>query len=221
MRGGIATFLRYLPSPCKDEQMRDRVVRVLSLVVLFGASLLAACQPMPPWASTAARPAALESLAVDPADGSLLTADGGLFRSGDHGQHWRPLPVPSALHPDRLRQVTTSTATPTSLFAAGPGAGIVRSDDDGRHWRSISAGLPSQDVGAFAVHSFRPETIYAAIAGQGVFRTEDGGSRWQKMDEGPPAPVVALTHSTLEGSMNTGWLYAATPDGPYLSMDCF
>ena len=41
------------------------------------------------------------------------------------------------------------------------------------------------------------------------------------MDEGPPSKVTALAHSTYEGSMNTGWLYAGTPDGPYLSMDCF
>jgi len=63
--------------------------------------------------------------------------------------------------------------------------------------------------------------VYAWIAKQGVFETEDGGERWQKMDAGPPTQVVALAHSTLEGSMKTGWLYAATPDGPYLSMDCF
>jgi hypothetical protein len=54
-----------------------------------------------------------------------------------------------------------------------------------------------------------------------VFRTEDSGGRWQKMDVGPTTDVVALAHSTLEGSMNTGWLYAATSAGPYLSMDCF
>jgi hypothetical protein len=41
------------------------------------------------------------------------------------------------------------------------------------------------------------------------------------MDNGPPVPFVALAHSTLKGSMNTGWLYAATFRGPYLSMDCF
>jgi hypothetical protein len=76
-------------------------------------------------------------------------------------------------------------------------------------------------VAAFAVHSFRPETVYAMIQGQGVYRTEDDGGRWQKMDNGPPAAVAGLAHSRLEGSMNTGWLYAATPDGPYLSMDCF
>ena len=54
-----------------------------------------------------------------------------------------------------------------------------------------------------------------------MFRTEDSGGSWMLMDEGPPSKVTALAHSTYEGSMNTGWLYAGTPDGPYLSMDCF
>lgn len=171
--------------------------------------------------TTAAQSGPVLSLAVDATDGSLLKVSGGFFRSTDRGASWHPLPIPATLHPDRIRQVATTGAAPTSLYAAGPGTGVVRSDDDGRTWRSISAGLPNQEVAAVAVHSFRPDTLYAWIPRRGVFRTEDGGARWQRMDDGPPAPIVALAHSPLEGSMNTGWLYAATTQGPYLSMDCF
>ena len=160
------------------------------------------------------------SLAVDAGNGSLLEAAGGLFRSTDQGRTWQPLPLPADLKPSTLVQVATTSAA-ASLYAAGPGAGVLRSDDAGQTWRRISSGLPSQEVGALAVHSFRPDTIYAWIKGQGIFRTEDSGGRWQKMDDGPSATIATLAHSTLEGSMNTGWLYAATPDGPYLSMDCF
>jgi photosystem II stability/assembly factor-like uncharacterized protein len=160
-------------------------------------------------------------IAVDGGDGTLLKAHGGLFRSTDQGVSWHPFPIPVSLHPDRIGQVATTAADPARLYAAGPGAGITRSDDHGRTWRSIGGGLPSQEVGAVAVHSFRPDTVYAWVLRRGIFRTEDGGGRWQKMDDGPPVPVVALAHSPLEGSMNTGWLYAATPEGPYLSMDCF
>jgi photosystem II stability/assembly factor-like uncharacterized protein len=169
----------------------------------------------------AATQTAALSLAVSAADGSLLKAEGGLFRSTDGGKHWWPLPLPETLHPDRLRQVATTVTAPASLYAAGLGAGVVRSEDNGRTWRSIIAGLPGQDVAAFAVHSFRPDTIYVWIPRRGIFRTENSGRQWQKMDDGPPASVLALAHSPLKGSMNTGWLYAATPSGPYLSMDCF
>ena len=194
---------------------------------LFGlavALIIAACQSTrsaSPASGSAAATGPAVSLAVSTVDGSLLKAGSGLFRSTDRGKSWQPLPLPADLHPEAIRQVATSAAAPTSLYAAGPGAGVVRSDDNGQTWRSVGAGLPSQEVAAFAVHSFRPDTLYAWIKGQGVFRTEDSGGRWQKMDAGPGGDVVALAHSTLEGSMNTGWLYAATPEGPYLSMDCF
>ena len=176
--------------------------------------------------SDAAPLAATTSLAVDAGDGSLLKAAGGLFRSTDRGASWRPLALPDDLPADKIRQVATTAEAPDRLYAAGPGVGVVRSDDRGETWQSLSEGLPSQEVDSFAVHSYLPDTLYAWIVGQGVFRTEDGGEAWTLMDEGPTRdesslPVRTLAHSTYEGSMKTGWLYAATPDGPYLSMDCF
>jgi photosystem II stability/assembly factor-like uncharacterized protein len=201
--------------------MTTSTTRCLALVTLL---LLAACQAAPsraPDAGAIVQPEPMSALAVDPADGSLLAAGGGVFRSTDQGRTWTPLPLPADQQAAGVRQVASSTAAPSSLFAAGPGAGVLRSDDRGQTWRAINAGLPSLDVAAFAVHSFQPDTLYAWIEGQGVFRTEDGGEQWQQMDNGPRAPVAALAHSTLQGSMNTGWLYAATPEGPYLSMDCF
>lgn len=189
---------------------------LLSLVVGYESVRPNALQP-----TLAAQPAGTPGLAVDAADGSLLKARGGLFRSADRGRTWSARPIPAALHPDRIDQVATTAAAPTRLYAAGNGSGVIQSDDRGRTWRAIQTGLPSLEVAALAVHSFRPDTIYAWIARRGIFRTEDDGGRWRKMDDGPSAPIVALTHSSFEGSMNTGWLYAATPQGPYLSMDCF
>ena len=190
---------------------------LLGLVSVYGPVRFSSAE-----AGRAAPTGSALGLAIDPADGSLVRVGGGaLSRSTDQGQSWQSLPIPDALQPDKLVQVATSSAAPSTLYAAGPGAGVVRSDDRGQTWHQIGGGLPSNQIGAFAVHSFRPDTLYASIDGQGVFRTEDGGGRWQKMDDGPSGIVTALAHSTLEGSMNTGWLYAATPAGPYLSMDCF
>lgn len=197
--------------------------RLLGLSVLVLTLLLAGCQAtgLENLVGDRSSDEHASGLAVDATDGSLLKAARGLFRSVDGGGRWEQLPLPSSVRPERLRQVVAPAAAPSKLYAAGPGAGVVGSDDRGRTWRAIGGGLPSQEVAALAVHESRPDTLYAWIEGQGVFRTEDGGGRWQKMDDGPGPPVAALVHSPLEGSMNTGWLYAATPDGPYLSMDCF
>ncbi len=202
--------------------MFDRGTRI-SIAIVFLAMALLQSAVEPPRASAQDRSPAESavSVAVDAADGSLLKIDGGLFRSSDEGQSWSPLALPEGVDPTTLRWVATTADAPDSLYAAGPGAGILRSEDRGETWRTVSDDLPSQEVAAFAVHTFRPDTLYAWLDGQGVFRTEDSGAKWTRMDEGPPAKVTALAHSTYEGSMNTGWLYAATPDGPYLSMDCF
>ncbi len=203
-----------------------RLARVAPLVLLLPllALILAGCQTTRPGAGhdQPTQPVGpVTSVAIDAADGSLLEVAGGLWRSTDQGQTWGTFPIPASLHPDKLRQVATMSSASASIYAAGPSAGVLRSDDGGKTWRQISSGLPSQRVAAFAVHSNLPDTIYAWILGQGMFRTENDGQRWEKMDDGPSGPVVAIAHSTLAGSMNTGWLYVATPGGPYLSMDCF
>jgi photosystem II stability/assembly factor-like uncharacterized protein len=196
--------------------------RVLFATVLLAVALLHSAIALPSASAQDASPAGSAlALAVDAADGSLLKIDQGLVRSSDDGRSWTPLALPEGTDPTTLRWVATTAEAPDSLYAAGSGAGIMRSDDRGTTWRTVSDDLPSQEVAAFAVHTFRPDTLYAWIEGQGVFRTEDSGGSWLRMDEGPPTKVTALAHSTYEGSMNTGWLYAATPDGPYLSMDCF
>lgn len=199
-----------------------------SLGAVFVAALVllvSACQggsPSNPFGTAAPDTTrAPQALAVDPTDGSLLKAGGGVFRSTDQGHTWSALPIPSSLQPTSLLQVATTSAAPDTLFAAGSGAGVIRSDDRGQTWSAINSDLPSTAIAAFAVHSFHPGTLYAYIEGQGVFRTDDGGDNWQLMDAGPQARVLGLAHSTLPGSMNTGWLYAATGDGPYISMDCF
>lgn len=202
--------------------MFGKETRELFAAVLLALALVPSAIAPPGASAQDASPAgAAVSVAVDAVDGGLLKIDGGLFRSSDGGQNWTPLALPEGVDPTTLRWVATTAEAPDSLYAAGPGAGVLRSDDRGTTWRTLSDELPSQEVAAFAVHTFRPDTLYASIDGQGVFRTEDSGGSWMLMDEGPPAKVTALAHSTYEGSMNTGWLYAGTPDGPYLSMDCF
>src|SRR3546814_15414001 len=66
-----------------------------------------------------------------------------------------------------------------------------------------------------------PDTVYAVVAEQGIYRSEDGGAGWRMMDKGPEAEIQRIIHSNLEGSMQSGWLFAATDRGVYRSMDCF
>lgn len=197
------------------------------IAVLLAIFLLPACassEPAPPTiaAETEAEIGVSRSvaLAYDPSDGSLLRADQeGLFR-------WRSTvgwTEVDALGSAGFSAVVVDPDQPATVYASGVGLGVIRSDDAGETWRGVSVNLVDLDVTALAIHSFRRKTLFAWVEGDGSYRTEDGGKSWLRMpDPAPPdADVRGLTHSTLPGSMNTGWLYAATPTGAYLSMDCF
>ena len=192
---------------------------------LLGLVFLAACggnAPLAqtPTASRALQPSDSVALVYDSSDGSLLKADqAGLERWRGSGQ-WETVNTPQTFG---LSGVVVNPDQPGMIYVSGPGLGVMRSDDGGQNWQALTADLPSLDVTALALHSFRRQTLYVWLRDMGMYRTEDGGAHWARMpDEGPPdKDVRGLTHSTLPGSMNTGWLYAATPTGAYLSMDCF
>jgi len=217
-----------------------RKTRRIAVILLIGLSLLTACAgsstplaPANPLVADGALPAPAGpmvpqkigpsdsvALAYDPTDGSLLKADrNGLFR-WRAGNGWESIDMPQTFG---LTGVMVNPDQPATIYASGPELGVIRSDDGGATWRAVNTGLPRLDVTALALHSFRRETLYAWVRGEAIYRTEDGGANWKRMpDQGPPdKDVRGLIHSTLEGSMNTGWLYASTPTGAYLSMDCF
>ncbi len=166
-------------------------------------------------------PATLTGLAFNPTDESLLKVDaGGLFRFTFAKGAWEVISVPADLG---LTGLALNPDDPTQLYVSGLSVGVLKSTDGGQNWTAVNNGLPTTKVSALAMHSFRRETLYVWLWSDGIYRTEDGGLSWRRMpDEGPPdKDVQGLVHSTLPGSMNTGWLYASTPSGAYMSMDCF
>lgn len=160
------------------------------------------------------------ALAYDPKDGSLLKADNAGLLRWRTGTGWRKVNIPQV---STLSAIVVNPDDPAMYYASGLGVGVIRSNDSGNTWQAVNTGLPNLDITALAIHSFRRDTLYAWVRGKGVARTEDGGANWkQAPDQGPrDTNVHGLIHSTLPGSMNTGWLYADTPTGAYLSMDCF
>lgn len=158
------------------------------------------------------------ALAYNPTDGSLFKGDSQGLSHWQAGVGWESVAIPG------VTSLTGVVVNPTSLdnlYVAGLGLGVSRSDDGGTNWQTINNGLLSQEVTALAMHSSRREILYAWVNKEGIYRTEDSGANWQKVPEVTIADpnVYGLAHSPLPGSMNTGWLYAATPSGAYLSMD--
>ena len=206
---------------------------IFSIVILL-AMILSACAqntasaPIPN-ATKVTRPSGVRALAVDPRDGHLLkAASEGLFQSHDSGKSWQVMTLPVDVAGKGVSQVAIRKDQPDTIYIAGEEIGIWRSRDAGKTWDKVTHGLPNDSVTALALHSNGyprddSKSLFAWIAGVGIFQSQDEGDNWERPpDQGPPNPnVLALTHSPLSESMNTGWLYASTPEGAYLSMDCF
>ncbi|MDQ6679473.1 MAG: hypothetical protein M3Y67_00720 [Pseudomonadota bacterium] len=189
------------------------------------ATALGLVSLIPHLRAESAPPAATEggtiSLAFDAAHGALLKASvESVLRSDDGGHRWSRLALPPSAVPRRIHSVAVAAGS-SSIFVAGTGIGVLRSDDQGRTWSPRNDGLQSPDVAALAAHADRPETVYAYLRAKGIFRSEDGGRRWRLMDAGPRGGVSSFFHSNMPGSMQSGWLFVAGPDGVRRSMDCF
>lgn len=196
-------------------KITNRFWRALSLTSWVMASLS--------FAGTAgAAEEALPSLHYDTTGERLLKVQANqLFESMDGGAAWTTIPLPDKVAEGRLVTVSVPATAEQALYIAGPSIGVQRSTDHGETWQELNDGLPNQDVTALDVHRHQPETLYAVIAHDGLYQSEDAGATWKKMDSGPAQPVRRLIHSDMEGSMQTGWLYAVSDDAVRLSMDCF
>lgn len=161
------------------------------------------------------------ALAYDSGSGELLKADAhGIYRSGNGGKSWVLVPGPPA-PAGRIDAIAAPAKSKTALYVAGPGMGVWRTADDGAHWSERDKGLPSREVTAFAAHATLPNTLYAYVPQRGIYRSENAGRAWRLMDSGPKEGIRQLIHTNMPGSMQTGWLFAATSRGVRRIMDCF
>lgn len=192
---------------------------------LGGAGLLVALLGLSGWAAASATEAArgaAVALTFDGTSQTLLKASAyTLYRSGDGGRHWAPMDLQPAPGAGRIASVAAAAGGMGAIYIAGPGIGVLRSEDGSRSWSARNEGLPGRNVTALATHADQPETVYAYVEGHGIFRSQDGGLRWQLMDAGPRGGILRFVHSNMPGSMQTGWLFAATERGVRRAMDCF
>lgn len=173
-------------------------------------------------AARAADPAAdgVGALAASRMDATLYRAAGrSVSRSPDGGRSWQELKLPVSSSA-RIQSISLSAANPAAVYLAGPGLGVMRSADGGERWTSLGRGLPP-GVTAVAAHARQADTVYAYAPARGIYRSEDRGRRWRLMDAGPRGGITQFVHSDMPGSMQTGWLFVAGPNGVRLSMDCF
>jgi len=187
---------------------------VLTLALLLGVQTTEAVE-------ASQQDGSVVGLAYESGTDTLLKAYArALYRSADGGQSWRKLEIAS-LEDGEIASLATSPASQVVMYVAGPRLGVLRTDDGGKTWVERNEGLPSRNVIAVTAHTTQPETFYAVVKEHGVYRSQDAGKSWRLMDRSVREGVRQLIHSDMAGSMQTGWLFAATPKGIRRAMDCF
>lgn len=186
----------------------------LAITLLFGAGA-------PARAGANEQNGSVVTLAYDSGAETLFKAYAhALYRSVDSGQSWQKIEI-RVLGDGRITSVTASPAGKGVMYVAGLGLGVLRTDDGGKTWTKRDEGLPSRDVIAVAAHTTQSETLYVVVKDRGFYRSQDAGKTWRLMERGSQQELRQLIHSNMAGSMQTGWLFAATAKGVRRVMDCF
>jgi photosystem II stability/assembly factor-like uncharacterized protein len=109
----------------------------------------------------------------------------GLFRSDDHGGHWRDLEMRKVSPITYGRDIRPSPHDPATLYAtlstaaSGATGSMWRTRDLGKSWERIDAGLtPDGTMMGVAPSPRDPRVVYGATRRGQVFGTLDDGATW-------------------------------------------
>lgn len=193
--------------------------RLKSVLILSGISLLCFSQ------AYAAQQVSVNEqrilLATDGGNLLLKASNDKLYRSDDEGEKWAAIKLPQSGSKNAITSLAVAAKSKNIWYVATQGIGILRTTDGGKSWTKRNSELPNKNVVALTAHADLPNTIYAYIAEHGIYRSEDSGAHWRLMDKGPRQKIQQFIHTNMPGSMQTGWLFAATKNGVARSMDCF
>jgi photosystem II stability/assembly factor-like uncharacterized protein len=166
---------------------------------------------------------------TDPARCLVAMSTGGVYRTEDGGDSWRPANrgIEVSFAPDDQRfpeygqcvhKVAMHPDRPERLFAQNHG-GVYVSADTGGQWTAIETGLPSNFGFPVVVNPNQPDTLYVFPLGDGrfpsderlrVYRSTDTGATWQPMSRG--LPEDAYRSCVLRDAMSAD---QASPAGIY------
>jgi photosystem II stability/assembly factor-like uncharacterized protein len=131
----------------------------------------------------------------DPLTYYAATASGGVWKSTDGGNQWKPVfddqPIASigsiAVAPSDPNVVYVGSGEANIRGNVAPGNGIYKSTDAGKTWKHIWN--QEGQIGTLIVHPKNADIAYAAVLGhafgpnpeRGIYRTMDGGRTWTRV----------------------------------------
>ncbi len=140
------------------------------------------------------RIASVAGVARDPLTYYAGAASGGIWKSEDGGEYWRPIfddhPEHAigalAVAPSDSQIVWAGTGEPHIRSNVSIGSGVYKSTDGGENWTKMGLAWPSRTARVL-IHPKNPDIVYVAALGhshgpqseRGIFRTMDGGETWE------------------------------------------
>ena len=142
------------------------------------------------------RVVAVSGVAGDPATWYFGAVSGGVWKSTDAGDSWKPMfdaekiasigAIAVADSDHNIVYVGTGEACPRGNISYGDG--VYKSVDAGHTWKNLGL-KDTRQIGALIVHPKNPDIVLVAALGhafgpneeRGVFRSADGGRTWTKV----------------------------------------
>lgn len=163
-----------------------------------------------------------------------------VYRSGDGGRTWQPLPeIPRHRDdegPDSIRMLWSiapgADAEPDTLYAGIEPPGLFASRDAGGSWWPLAAfnhhrtrGSWAPAKGGLAVHSIQadardPRRLFVALSAGGVYRTQDGGESFEPVNAGVRAPYLPRAAPVSGHCVHRILLHPADPTRLYQQSHC-
>ena len=137
----------------------------------------------------------VQGLAGDPFTYYVSTASGGVWKTTDGGQKWKP--IFDDMEISSIGSIAVAPSDPNVIYVGSgeanirgnvaAGNGIYKSTDAGKTWTHIWK--QEGQIGTMVVHPKNPDIAFAAVLGhafgpnpeRGVYRTVDGGKTWQQV----------------------------------------
>jgi len=169
-------------------------------------------------------------LAIDPTDDHVIyagAASGGLWKSIDGGQDWKPMAdqEPSlsygavTIDPRDPAIIYAGMGEPNNSLDSFQGAGLLRSLDHGNHWSLLSSRVfMGQRFSRILLSPEIPNEIFVATT-RGVMRSIDAGGTWVQLLKGDATDLILNPQDPNQMMAALGNYRGDPANGLYSSQD--